>query len=198
LFKENSESQATPLSIRPYILTVSGAAPSKNLHRLIRAFSSAQRSELTRGLHLYVVGLAPHEHKQFKKLAKDLGIDGLLILLPRVSDLELKNLYRQALLFVFPSLYEGFGIPLIEAMATGTPVLCSSIPVFHEIGLDFVSYFDPNSISDLEASLIFALSRGQDHNKLQLAKNHVRKNYSYESNQQKISSLFGKIASENL
>jgi len=63
--------------------------------------------------------------------------------LGRVSDEELVRLYNQAVCFIFPSLYEGFGLPPIEAMSCGCPVLVSDIPVLHEVCGDAATYFDP-------------------------------------------------------
>ncbi len=61
-----------------------------------------------------------------------------------ISDAELKSLYSNAFAFIFPSLYEGFGIPLLEVMTCGTPVICSNIPVFHEICENAALYFNVN------------------------------------------------------
>jgi glycosyltransferase involved in cell wall biosynthesis len=177
---------------RPYILAVSGAALSKNLYRLIQAFSSAQQSGEVRGVNLLIVGLVQHEQARFKQLAEDLGVGNRVVLCPRVSDQELKSLYSKSSLFVFPSTDEGFGIPLLEAMAVGVPVICSSIPVFHEIGLDHVGYFDPFSTDDLAKSLAYAFSRKLDVSALYSATDHAR-TYSFNIKQAEITELFKTI-----
>ncbi len=66
-----------------------------------------------------------------------------------MNQAELPALYRGSELFVFPSLFEGFGLPLAEAMASGAPCLVSDIPVFHEIGGEFAEYFDPSSVEGM-------------------------------------------------
>lgn len=66
-----------------------------------------------------------------------------------ISDEALKSLYNNAYAFIFPSLYEGFGIPLLEAMSCGTPVICSDIPVFHEICENAALYFDVNDENEI-------------------------------------------------
>lgn len=182
---------------RPYILAVSGAAPSKNLYRLIQAFSNTQQSGEVRGVNLLIVGLGQREQICFKQLADEFGVGNRVVLCRRVSDQELKSLYCKASLFVFPSTDEGFGIPLLEAMAVGVPVICSSIPVFHEIGLDHVGYFDPFSTDDLAKSLVSALSREPDDSALRAATDHAR-SYSFSIKQAQITELFNKIILEHV
>lgn len=191
-FQDNLISSPEQSAGSPYILAVSGSAPSKNLFRLIQAFSNAQQSSKVKELNLLVVGLGQQEHDQFKRVADEFGVGNKVVLCPRVSDQELKSLYSKAVLFVFPSTHEGFGIPLLEAMAVRVPVICSSIPVFHEIGLDYVGYFDPFSIDDLAKSLISALSRETNDVALNLALEHA-KTYSFVTKQAQITELFKKI-----
>ena len=64
-------------------------------------------------------------------------------------------MYRNAKVFVFPSLFEGFGLPIIESLKNNCPVVCSNIPVFNEIGGNLVDYFEPDNIE----SLIFTLEK---------------------------------------
>ena len=69
------------------------------------------------------------------------------------SDCELAYIYSKAIAFIFPSLYEGFGIPILEAFSCACPVLLSDIPVFHEIAEDAARYFDPTDISSLSSAI---------------------------------------------
>lgn len=73
----------------------------------------------------------------------------------------LNGLYRDVDVFVYPSLWEGFGIPIIEALSWGCPVVCSNIPVFHEIAENLVEFFDPASESDFSAAMQRALAAGR-------------------------------------
>src|SRR5262249_44791964 len=66
---------------------------------------------------------------------------------------ELLDLYRTADLFIFPSLYEGFGLPVLEAMASGTPVVCSKAASLPEVAGDAARFFDPFSVADLAATI---------------------------------------------
>ena len=75
-------------------------------------------------------------------------------MLGHVSDDELATLYASCAAFVFPSFYEGFGIPMHEALLAGAPVLCSDIPVFREIGGDLVHYTDPHDDTILAKAIV--------------------------------------------
>jgi alpha-1,3-rhamnosyl/mannosyltransferase len=75
-----------------------------------------------------------------------------------VSEEKLGRLYRGAMLFVAPSLYEGFGMPLLEAMAHGVPVACSDLDVFREVGADAVETFDPRTTASMVETLRYLLA----------------------------------------
>jgi glycosyltransferase involved in cell wall biosynthesis len=72
--------------------------------------------------------------------ARDLGIEDRIVVLPFVSRAVLAALYRRAALVLLPSQREGFGLPVIESMACGTPILCSDLPVLREVGADAAAY----------------------------------------------------------
>lgn len=90
------------------------------------------------------------------------------------NDTLLWQYYRESKVFVYPSIYEGFGIPTIEALVLGVPVICSDIPVFHEVGGNLVTYFDPRDPSDIAQKLKNALHDPQipDH---QQVRAHLQK-----------------------
>ena len=117
-----------------FVLCVSSIDPRKNFARLIEACQG-----LT-GAKLYIVGKYNRVFSQQMQL--DTTSDHIQFL-GRVSDEELVRLYNQAACFVFPSLYEGFGLPPLEAMACGCPVLVSDIPVEREVCGDAAQYFNP-------------------------------------------------------
>ncbi len=110
------------------------------------------------------------------------------------TEQELINLYPNALLFVFPSFYEGFGFPLLEAMGCECPVLCSNASCFPEIGKDAVYYFNPNDVSDCYNKMTQLLS-DKSLRELLIKKGTLQKqNFSWESSRNKHFELYKKLA----
>jgi glycosyltransferase involved in cell wall biosynthesis len=140
---------------RPYVLAVAGEAPSKNAQRLLQAMAilHAKKPSLT----LKLAGVSSSFHASFIEAASRLGIGKQVELVPYLTDAELRFLYRRASAFVCPSLAEGFGIPLLEAMAAGVPVSSSHATSLPEVAGDCALYFDPYDpqmmASAIEASL---------------------------------------------
>ncbi len=123
---------------RPYVLYVDSRAPYKNFSGLLRAFA---RCHLQDTFDLVAVGGGPLLAPELAT-THELKIDQSLQVYPVVSDALLAEAYANAELLVYPSLWEGFGVPPLEAMSLGCPVLvsdCSSMP---EICRDGASYFD--------------------------------------------------------
>jgi glycosyltransferase involved in cell wall biosynthesis len=141
-------------SKRPYILYVGNLLPHKNLHRLIEAFARiAQR------LHHHLIIVGHKDARYFPELQRNVnsrGIGGRVTFLGFVSAEELTELYRSSDWFVLPSLFEGFGMPPIEAMACGTPVIVSSIPALRETVAEAGIYFDPEDIAEMSERILMA------------------------------------------
>ncbi|MCB1721524.1 MAG: glycosyltransferase family 4 protein, partial [Alphaproteobacteria bacterium] len=122
------------LKERPYFLFVGSPVPRKNLDMAIRAFHALEREDAA----FVIVGAL--NAKVFGKRAQ---MQAQNVILPgRLTDEEIVALYRHAQALVFPSLYEGFGIPPLEAMVQGCPVLASDIPPMREVCGDSALYFD--------------------------------------------------------
>ncbi|MBU9364709.1 glycosyltransferase family 4 protein [Burkholderia multivorans] len=142
---------APPLSRserEPYLFTVAGEVPSKNVDRLLQAFAMA-RPALGDDARLRIAGIKADHHAHFLGRANSLGLAGLVELLGYVSRDELREQYRRARAFVFASVFEGFGIPLLEAMASGTPVACSNTTSIPEIVGACGLQFDPYSVEHM-------------------------------------------------
>lgn len=133
----------------PFVLAVGRINVRKNLRRLVEAF---QKDPFPSDHRLYVVG-QPDGLEELLPAGDD-----RVKVLDRIDDAELRWLYRHSSLFVFPSLDEGFGLPLVEARSLGARAVVSDIPVFRELGLA-EDYFDPESVDDIARTLAGAHAR---------------------------------------
>lgn len=141
---------------RPYFLYVGNRSYYKNFLRLLAAFG---RSGLAKEFDLRIISpIDNFPNEQEEKIIQDHHLEGRIISEISVSDETLVRRYREAFAFVFPSEYEGFGLPLLEAMASGTMVIASNTSSLPEIGGDVPIYFDPYSIDSIIDSLKFASS----------------------------------------
>jgi glycosyltransferase involved in cell wall biosynthesis len=130
------------LGERPIVLSVSAKRPHKNLLALIEALSLLPAGERPA---LVVPGYRTWHEDELRERARSLGVESHVHLLEWVSPEELEGLYAAAAAFVFPSLYEGFGLPVLEAMARGVPVACSDRSSLPEVAGDAALLFDPGS-----------------------------------------------------
>ena len=128
----------------PYVLYVGGRAPFKNFRTVLDAMSGLSRRT---GMTLVVAG-APWDEKELAEIPMHPAAPALR-LVPYPDDNLLRLLYSFAAVFVFPSLHEGFGVPLLEAMACGAPVVASDIDVFREVAGSAAIYFNPRDPDDL-------------------------------------------------
>ncbi|MDO8241206.1 MAG: glycosyltransferase family 1 protein [Candidatus Moranbacteria bacterium] len=125
--------------IKPYLIYVGNAYPHKNLERLVLAF--AQVLQKNSDLQLVLVGKRDYFYDRLRNLITDQKI-GNIILLSDISDHTLDLLFHQSLANVFPSLYEGFGLPPLEAMSKGVPVISSDHPCMREVLGESAHFFD--------------------------------------------------------
>ncbi len=136
-----------------YLLAVSSVDPRKNFQSVIRAFQQLNRSDL----RLLIVGAA-HEAFSSSSGIEASAADNRIDFTGYVSDGELVDLYRHAELFVFPSLYEGFGLPPLEAMACGCPCVVSDAGSLPEVCGDAAAYCDPNNVVDIADKINMVLN----------------------------------------
>jgi len=148
---------------RPYFLYVGSRNLNyKNFQILLKAFSKVLSSQAD--AVLCVVGRPLNKSEQ--EMANSLKIGGAIEVFENVSDHHLAKLYRCSVAFVYPSLYEGFGIPLLEAMACGTPVIASKASCFPEIVGNASFLFNPNSPTDLADLLLLLLNHPLERERL--------------------------------
>jgi glycosyltransferase involved in cell wall biosynthesis len=165
-----------------YILAVSSHDPRKNFSRIIQAFKLLRRSDLK----LYIIGDMP---KVFRRENLSDDIDSNIRILGHVEDKVLSHYYRHAELFVYPSLYEGFGIPPLEAMAHECPVLLSDIPSLREIYRDSAVYCDPYDINSIAVGMECLLSDAVLRENLLKRGREVQIRYSWEASATKLVSV---------
>lgn len=152
-------------SEKPYILCIANTYPHKNVYALIEAFGRIQEKVSHR---LVLVGKPRLGEPEVQAALRSVPDASRVQRLMQVNYEDLSSLYQGADLFVFPSLYEGFGLPVLEAMMSGIPVLttrCGSIP---EVGGDTVSYFDHTSSVDLARQILHIVSWKSDYRKTQI------------------------------
>lgn len=136
-----------------YSLYFGSNKPHKNLVRLVRAWNHLLSSFPQRPPALVIAGQWDARYPEARRLATRLGLGSYVHFLGPVPDKDLPALYSGASLFVFPSLYEGFGLPVVEAMSCGCPVACSNASSLPEIAGDAALLFDPRSIESMVDSI---------------------------------------------
>ncbi|MCL5675829.1 MAG: glycosyltransferase family 4 protein [Patescibacteria group bacterium] len=170
---------------KPYILFVGTIQPRKNIARLVEAFSllchSESASERTRNLmqnksvekdpstqpsaslgmtrtSLVIIGRPGWMYEEIYKSPKKYGVDDKVKFLDSVSEEDLPAFYQNALVFILPSLYEGFGLPILEAMQNGCPVITSSVSSMPEAGGEAALYVNPKDAKDIAEKISKVLS----------------------------------------
>jgi glycosyltransferase involved in cell wall biosynthesis len=127
-----------------YLLFVGTLEPRKNLSTLLRAYALLRTEGLGNGLKLVIAGRAGWLYAEIFATVKTLALEDEVIFSGFVADEDLPDLYRGAQLLVFPSLYEGFGLPILEAMASGVPVITSTTASMPEVAGDAAILVDPH------------------------------------------------------
>jgi len=131
-----------------YFLFVSETERAKNPKVLVKAFSML-RGDIRDRFEIRIVGKKGNQYDELLEIIREEHLEEKVKFYGYVTDDELQLLYAQAYAFVFPSLFEGFGLPVAEAMANGVPVLCSNAASIPEVGGDAVLTFDPTDESAL-------------------------------------------------
>lgn len=147
-----------------FILSVGHFERRKNYMNLVTAM--AQLRKRKRPVYLVIVGNDNGELAAVKKHVYALGVATNVTILNGLSDFEVSCIYRLCKLFVFPSSYEGFGIPILEAMAAGCPMVLSDIPVFKELTQDQGVYFEHNNPEAIATAIDEVLSSNSERDRL--------------------------------
>jgi glycosyltransferase involved in cell wall biosynthesis len=138
----------------PLVLCVAAKRRHKNLDGLIRAMAQLSEGSANGARPLLVLPGSPTAYeRELRELALDVGVADDVVFPDWVSNDELESLYGQASCFVLPSFQEGFGLPVLEAMAHGVPVACSAVSSLPEVAGDAALYFDPCDESQIAAQI---------------------------------------------
>jgi len=175
-----------------YILYVGTLQPRKNIVRLIEAFSKINHDNI----FLVIVGKKGWLYEEILSAPKKFKVENSVKFLDFVPEKELPIIYRNALCFVLPSLYEGFGLPVLEAMKYGCAVITSNISSLPEAGGDAALYVDPMSVDDIASKIKMLINDKKLRNDLvEKGKKQVKK-FSWEKTAKETLSVLTKIANE--
>jgi glycosyltransferase involved in cell wall biosynthesis len=141
----------------PFLLFVGQLQPRKNIIALIEAYEKIWQQE--KELNLVIAGSHGWLNDEIYKRAKKSVARKQIIMTGRVTDEQLRELYWQAEAYVLPSLYEGFGLPVLEAMACGCPVVASNVSSLPEVAGEAACLFDPRDVNDLVEKINEARNR---------------------------------------
>lgn len=173
----NPQPETWKLKAKSYILYVGALQPRKNINTLIEAFNLIKKNPhppfghpLPGGegdnLKLVLAGEKAWLWEGIMEKVKQSPFKGNIILTGQVGQQELTALYRNASLFVFPSLYEGFGLPILEAFASRVPVVAANNSSLPEVGGDAALYFDALNPADLKQKMLSILSSEEIRNSM--------------------------------
>jgi len=145
-----AQKQDKPLIKDDYFLYVGTRMPNKNLLKALEAFQKVKNKEVK-----FVIAGPKFNNAcdVVDQCITELGLVDKVIIKPNPTDEELANFYKYARFLFMPSLQEGFGLPPMEALSIGTPVLISDIPIFHELYHGVAEFVDPNNVEDMAEKL---------------------------------------------
>jgi glycosyltransferase involved in cell wall biosynthesis len=136
-----------------YMLYFGSNKPHKNLIRLVEAYAQSGIDQRGSGIGLVIGGLWDQRYPEAKQAVEKLGLADRIRFIGPVADADLPALYGSAAVFVFPSQYEGFGLPVLEAMACGTPVVCSNRSSLPEVAGEAAVLCDPENPAALAQAI---------------------------------------------
>lgn len=193
------ESNLVKLGInKPYLLYVGNAYPHKNLEKLLESFKKFIKI-YGDSYQLVLIGKEDYFYERIKKLANDLKLNNDNDVIKKVvfggyvSQAMLADLYRNARLYVFPSMLEGFGLPALEAMRYELPVVCSNSSCLPEILGDAALYFDPTNIDDTIKAVYNGLTNDKLRAELVLKGKEQIKKYKWLDCAQKTLSIYNNL-----
>lgn len=138
---------------KPFFLYVGRLEKKKNTPALIEAFAILRENYPELKEKLVLIGNASFGYDEVKFMIEEYDLERYILMPGWVDEADMPYVFSAASVFIFPTKYEGFGIPLLQAMACGVPIAVSDIPVLHEVAAEAALYFDPNN----SAAIAFAM-----------------------------------------
>lgn len=174
----------------PYLLTVSTFEPRKNLGRLFEAWKMISKSSID--IDLIVVGIPANSARNlgYSKIPENVKIIGY------VDDHDLPALYSGSISFIFPSIYEGFGLPILEAMACGTPVITSNTTSIPEIAGNAAMLVDPLNVDEIAEAIQEVIINDQLRDTLRQKGVQHASQFTWEKTSQQVWELLNQVSEE--
>jgi glycosyltransferase involved in cell wall biosynthesis len=171
--KDKIKTTITELEDRDYLLFVGRKESRKNLITIIEAFDLVKLSHPD--LKLVLAGIQGYGYQDIVKAIDKSEYKKDIINLNRVNNLEKLILYKYTKAFLYPSFYEGFGFPILEALQQGVPVIASDIPSSREIGKDMIEYIEVENVRAWAKAMIGALKKSQTKSEIQARQEYTQK-----------------------
>jgi len=181
----------------PYILTVGDLQPRKNHIGLIEAFAELARNFPQLRHRLVLAGKDTWFAPKVREAAKSSGVADRIRFLGYVTDQDLLHLYNACDLFVFPSFYEGFGLPILEAMACGRAVACSNTSAMPEVADGAAILFDPRSTAEITRAMADLLRDVELRNRMERLGQQRVTQFSWHQSAQKTLEVYYDVAERN-
>lgn len=178
---------------KPYILYVGNAYPHKNLEILLDVMKELKATRNDLPLRMVFVGKEDYFYSRLKQEAWARDVDDRVIFTGFVPDAHLPVLYELAVAYIFPSLYEGFGLPPLEAMSYGAPVLAARTSCLPEILGDAALYFDPQDVSGIIDAIISILDNPRLYTELTEKGHRQTQRYSWKRMMEQTLVLYGEF-----
>ncbi|WP_312078145.1 glycosyltransferase family 1 protein [Chryseobacterium sp.] len=179
---------------QPYIVFVGNVKKHKGLSILLKAFSSLKKDGFVP--KLIIVGEINNFKTGDPEIVKEVSINKEIIFTGKINDTALFKIIENANVLVQPSSYEGFGMPPLEALYLGTPVVVSEIPVFREIYSNLpVAFFDLSNVNDLKEKIL--KSNAADKKNFSCSKDEILKQFNYENSAKMLISIIRESVGEN-
>ncbi|HEY3196769.1 MAG TPA: glycosyltransferase family 1 protein [Nitrospirales bacterium] len=177
-----------------FILATGGAEPRKNIVRVLEAFGRVPG--LRDGFHLVVVGGVDRGSGLLHKTVHQTKLQSAVLFPGHVPTEDLRALYSSCSAFVFPSLYEGFGMPVLEAMACGAPVICSNTSALPEVAGDAAILVDPTSVEAIANAIAKVLSSADVREELHRRGPIRAKSFGWDRSARELLAVYADLATE--